>query len=151
MSGPIRAGFALGEPDPAPAVEPDPAPEPDPAELAIAPIVSTPEQLAGQRLIPYESTDRTPAGPLQELETATAAHLGIDPGQLVSREGDILAHGSAALFQLLPYPGAIEPISWVIASHATGDARMLRITSRGWEDPARVAYAAAVTRLGGQA
>lgn len=159
MSGPIRAGFALGEPEPAPAIEPDPAPvynaavEPDPAELAIAPIVSTPEQLAGQRLIPYESTDRTPAGPLQELETATAAYLGIDPGQLLSREGNILADGgSAALFQLLPWPGAIEPIGWVIASHASGegDAR-LRITSRGWEDPARVAYAAAVTRLGGRA
>lgn len=132
-------------PDPAPTVEPEPTPA--------GPTVTTPDQLAGQTFIPYESTDRTPAGPLQELEQFTAQYLGIDPGQLVSREGDILDQGSAALFQLLPWPGAVQPVGWVVASHATDegpDAR-LRITTREWEDPARVAYAAALTRLAGQA
>jgi hypothetical protein len=128
------------------------------AALAVPPIqrqqglvITPPERLNGDGQIPYASTDRTPAGPLQELEAATAAHLDIDRRQLISREGEIREGGAACLFQVLAQLGDTTPIGWVIAAHReagwSGNAK-LRIRERRDEPMARALYRVAITALG---
>lgn len=143
-------GFALPE---AIAAELEAEPEPEAEPVVTGPTITPPDQLDG-RFIPYESADRTPAGPLQMLEEFTARHLGIDRRQLVSREGDILERGSVCLFQTLPYLGAIEPDGWAIAVFradgpadfasfliaASAPGARFRATTRAAEHAARIAY-----------
>lgn len=123
----------------------------EPQPIQLGPIITPPERLNGDGQMPYASTDRTPAGPLQDLEAATAAHLGIDPRQLISREGEIRDGGAACLFQVLAQLGDTTPVGWVVAAHRNAgwsSGAKLRIRERRDEPMARALYRVAVDRIG---
>lgn len=115
------------------------------------PIITPPDRLDPADRIPYPAllqTDRTPAGPLQQLEAIAASQLGIDRRQLISRAGDIRQHGAAALFQRLPELGDTEPDGWVVAGHRTGEPKA-RLALRVTEQAAQLSYTGMLAWLEG--
>lgn len=111
----------------------------DPPSVAAPGLVITPpDQLAGP-LIPYASTDRTPDGPLQDLEPVAASAAGVVRDRLVSREGEVTNDGAACLFEIAPHEGDQlgDGGSWVIAAQRAG---RLRLRLRHDEAAAREQY-----------
>ena len=90
-------------------------------------------------LIQTETFDRTPAGPLQQLEIFLAGHLQLSRALLVCHAGRELDHGSVALFARTAAEAAVDLDSWYVASY---DARAGRfsVIMRYGEPAARHTY-----------
>lgn len=76
--------------------------------------------------IPYEKSDRTPAGPLQHLEVFLARWLNINRQLLVSIGGQIAEYGSVALFARSADLASDEPpVGYYVASYDARTARFV--------------------------
>lgn len=87
----------------------------------IEPVITQPEDLAPEQIstIPNPATERTATALLSLLAYVAETH-DIQPGLLVSLRGDISEHGSVGMFAQLPFEGAMEYESLIVASY---DAR----------------------------
>lgn len=92
-------------------------------------VITKPEDLAGNGLLPYEKADRTPAGPLQMLEEFAAHYLGLDPGRLISMWGQICERGSVVAFRIITEPGRDETAGYAVTSYEPDAPEDLRVGS----------------------
>lgn len=109
-------------------------------------VVIQPEDIPAEHLIAPEIYDRTPAGPLQQLEIMLAAQLRIDRALLVSHAGQQLEHGTVCLFARTAAEAAVQLDSWYVASYDQRTGR-LGVIQRYGEPAARHAYGQRVQEL----
>lgn len=104
-------------------------------------VIRTPEEIADEtaKLVPYEKADRTPAGPLQQLEQFTARWRGLDVQRLVSLLGAVTEHGSVALFAYAEDRAAVDVAAHYVSSYDERTGRF-GVASRFGREAAERAY-----------
>lgn len=108
--------------------------------------VTPASEIPATDLIPTERFDRTPAGPLQQLEIMLAGQLSIDRALLVCHAGQQLTYGTASLFARTAAEAAVQLDSWYVASYDARTGR-LGVVMRYGEHAARHAYAQVLEEL----